>query len=77
MIWSRDCDEPLWCVENKALGLMVPTSRHMSPLKSATLPEKDTPARMDDSYKLVISVDMVRARLSELWLENLVEGCVE
>jgi hypothetical protein len=32
---------------------------------------------MDDSYKLVMSVDMVRARLSELMFENFVEACAE
>lgn len=56
---------------------MVPASNDLSPFKSTTLPENETPAKMDDSYKLVMSVDMVRARLSELRFENLVEGCVE
>ncbi len=57
--------------------MIVPESKLLSPLKSTKLPENETPAKMDDSYKLVMSVDMVRARLSELRLENLVEGCVE
>ncbi len=57
--------------------MIVPASNNLSPFKSTTLPENETPANMDDSYKLVMSVDMVRARLSELRFENLVEGCVE
>jgi hypothetical protein len=52
-------------------------ARRSSAFRSATLPEKETPAKIDDSYKLVMSVDMVRAKLSELRLENFVEACVE
>jgi hypothetical protein len=57
--------------------LIVPISRAISASKSATLSEYETPAKSEFSYKLVMSVDMVWAKLSELWLEKIVEGCVE
>jgi hypothetical protein len=41
------------------------------------LSEKDIRAKSDDSYRLVMSVDNVRAMLSELWFENMVETCAE
>lgn len=56
---------------------MVPVSKPISASRSATLSEYGTPAKTDGSYKLVMSVAKVRAKLSELWFENMVEGCAE
>jgi hypothetical protein len=74
---SNECDERSWWRENTALGLTAPISKHISPFKFAALPENEALVKSEDSYKLVISVDMVRAKLSELWFENMVEGCPE
>lgn len=75
---KEDGDSRLWVVaENSAVASIVRTSKPSSASRSATLSESETCAKMEGSYKLVMSVDMVRAKLSELWLEKMVEGCAE